>query len=146
MTGMADIRPLSLDQTDIQPLADEAWAEGYAFVERMLEDWKSGEYRFDGPGEQLLGAFDGDRIIGFCGLGRDPFVEGPVGRLRHLYVSRPYRGCGIAKELVAGTLEGAEVHFPRVRLRSTPAAVAFYEHLGFRPVEEPAATHSLSLE
>lgn len=142
---MVDIRPISLDKTDIAALADEAWGEGYPFVERMLADWRSGEYLFDGPGEQLLGAFDEDRIIGFCGLGRDPFIKGPVGRIRHLYVSRPFRCTGIAKLLVLKVLDGAEAFFPRIRLRSTPAAVGFYEHLGFLPVEEAEATHSLPL-
>lgn len=142
---MTAYRPISLDETDIRPLADEAWGDGYPFVERMIEDWKSGGNRFEGPGARLIGAFDDDELIGFCGLNRDPYTEENVGRVRHLYVHLGHRHAGVAKALVGHALDGASIWFPRIRLRATPASRSFYEHLGFQPVEETDATHAMKL-
>lgn len=138
-------RPFSLEDIDVQPLSDEAWRDGYPFVERMLHDWKSGENRFDGHGERLVGAFENEMLIGFCGLNRDPYIEENAGRIRHLYVDLAHRHIGIARALVAQTLDGASIWFPRVRLRATPASRSFYELLGFAPVEEVEATHAKRL-
>jgi RimJ/RimL family protein N-acetyltransferase len=99
MVGLTAYRPISLDDIDVQPLADEAWADGYPFVERMRHDWKSGDNRFDGPGERLIGAFEGETLIGFCGLNRDPYVPENAGRIRHLYVSLDHRHIGVARAL-----------------------------------------------
>lgn len=142
---MITYRPMSLDDHDAQPLSDEAWSDGYAYVERMIQDWKSGANRFDGPGERLVGAFDEDKLIGFCGLNRDPYTSENAGRIRHLYVSLDHRHRGIARALVARTLDGTASLFSRIRLRATPASRSFYELLGFEPVDEPEATHALRL-
>ena len=82
MVSVTFYRPISLDDIDVEPLADEAWADGYPFVERMRHDWTSGDNRFDGPGERLIGAFEGETLIGFCGLNRDPYVSENAGRIR----------------------------------------------------------------
>lgn len=145
MVSVTFYRPISLDDIDVEPLADEAWADGYPFVERMRHDWKSGDNRFDGPGERLIGAFEDDTLVGFCGLNRDPYVSENAGRIRHLYVSLDHRHAGVARTLVARALDGASIWFPRIRLRSTPASRSFYEHLGFQQVDEPEATHAKRL-
>ena len=145
MVSVTFYRPISLDDIDVEPLADEAWADGYPFVERMRQDWKLGENRFDGPGERLVGAFEEEKLVGFCGLNRDPYISENAGRIRHLYVSHGHRHAGIARALVAQALDGAAIWFPRIRLRSTPASRSFYEMLGFEVVEETEATHSKRL-
>tara|TARA_R110002020_G_scaffold135469_12_gene302535 strand:+ start:448 stop:888 length:441 start_codon:yes stop_codon:yes gene_type:complete len=145
MVGVTSYRPISLDDTEAQPLSDEAWADGYPFVERMMEDWKSGANRFDGPGERLIGAFEGEALIGFCGLNRDPYTSENAGRIRHLYVSLGHRHSGVGRALVAQTLDSAAIWFPRIRLRATPASRSFYELLGFKEVDENEATHALRL-
>jgi len=145
MVGALAYRPFSLDDIDVQPLSDEAWSDGYPFVERMLHDWSSGDNRFDRPGECLIGAFDDGRLVGFCGLNRDPYLSENAGRIRHLYVSLDHRHIGIARALVARVIDGASLRFPRIRLRATPASRSFYELLGFEPVEENEATHSMRL-
>lgn len=142
MVGVIAYRPISLDDTDVQPLSDEAWSDGYPFVERMINDWTSGSNRFDGPGERLIGAFDDVALVGFCGLNRDPYIDENAGRIRHLYVRLDHRHAGIARALVGQTLDSASIWFPRIRLRATPASRSFYELLGFEPVEETEATHS----
>ena len=145
MVGMIVYQPISLDETDVQPLSDQAWSDGYAYVERMIHDWRSGSNRFDGPGERLVGAFEDETLIGFCGLNRDPYTTENAGRIRHIYGDVAHRHKGIACTLLARTLAGASAWFPRVRLRATPPSRGFYEHLGFRPVDEPEATHSKPL-
>ena len=142
---MISCRPISLDDLDVGPLADQACAEGYVFVERMRRDWKSGDNRFDGPGERLIGAFEDETLVGFCGLNRDPYTSENAGRIRHLYVDRGYRRSGVARALVAEALDGASASFPRIRLRATAASTGFYERLGFLPVDEPEATHTMPL-
>lgn len=142
---MISYRPLCLEDADVQPLADQACVEGYAFVERMRRDWKSGLNRFDGPGERLIGAFEDEVLIGCCGLNRDPYTSENAGRIRHLYVDPVHRRSGIARALVRQVLDGASTWFPRVRLRATSASRGFYERLGFAPVDEPQATHAILL-
>ncbi len=145
MVGVIDYLPLSPDETDLRPLSDEAWRDGYPFVERMLHDWNAGIDRFDDDGARLVGAFEGDELVGFGGLNRDPYTTENVGRVRLLYVTRPHRGEGVATSLFGHLLDGASIWFPRLRVRSTPGAASFYEHLGFAPVDEPDATHALPL-
>lgn len=106
-----------------------------------------GVNRFDLPGERLMLARAGGRLVGVGGLNRDPYAQAPdVGRLRHLYVLRDSRRGGVGTLLVRSILQGAEAHFSLIRLRTDSAdAAAFYTRLGFRPVEAPDATHALPL-
>jgi GNAT superfamily N-acetyltransferase len=123
-----------------QALEDEAVTEGFAMITRLRTDWEGG-VRFDGPGELLLGAFRGGRLIGIGGLSRDPYLSDPrVGRLRHLYVMAGQRGTGTGRGLVVHLLAHAAGHFNSVRLWSARAG-AFYEALGFLRVDGPKVTH-----
>ncbi|OCW57533.1 GNAT family N-acetyltransferase [Hoeflea olei] len=146
MVGRPAFSPFSLDEIDIEPLAEEAWRDGYRFIERMKHDWATGENRFDGPGERLLGAFEGEALVGFCGLNRDPYVSELVGRIRHLYVGRDHRKKGIARDLLVRALDGAAYWFPRIRLRATPSSRGFYRRMGFVEVDEVEATHARWLD
>lgn len=126
-----------------EPLRVDGASRGIDFVRRLFEDWMSGANRFDQPGEALLGAWQGDRLVGVGGLNRDPYAadEG-VGRLRHVYVLASHRRLGIGETLVRRLLREAEGHFRVVRLRAvSPEAAAFYRVLGFSDCAEPAATH-----
>ena len=124
----------------------EARASNQTFLDRLVTDWRSGANRFDAPGECFLGVYDGDALIACGGLNRDPYGADPtLGRLRHLYVAKTHRRQGVATRLVQELLARATA-FRRVRLRtSSPEAAAFYERLGFARVEEPDATHAISL-
>lgn len=128
-------------------LEEQARDEGYSFVDRAIEEWASGANRFDRPGEGIfLAKFDA-AVVGMCGLNRDPYLTDPsVGRLRHLYVSPDVRRKGVGRSLVRACIDLAGRHFDRVRLRTLdPGAAAFYEMMGFKPVDEPDATHSIDL-
>ena len=118
-----------------------------AFLDRMAAQWHSGEARFTKAGEILLGAFEGEKLVGVCGLTIDPYVESPgVGRLRHLFVGKAGRRQGVGSALVREILAHAAGHFAIVRLR-TDADIrgAFYASFGFRPINDPNATHQLRI-
>jgi GNAT superfamily N-acetyltransferase len=90
----------------------------------------------------------GARLVGVCGLNRDPYIQSPtLGRVRHLYVAPAFRRRGIGRLLVTKILECARPSFSRVRLRTSSAeADQFYRSLGFHHVEgEREATHAIEV-
>jgi GNAT superfamily N-acetyltransferase len=126
---------------------EEARREGFRFIARLINNWVSGSNRFNQLGERLIGAICENRLIGVCGLNRDPYTEeAGVGRLRHLYVTRSERKHGIGRTLVRFLLEEARAAFVIVRLRTdTSEAALFYERLGFMTVDLENASHAMRL-
>lgn len=112
-------------------------------LERLVLEWDSGTNRFAAPGEALFLVHRFGRIVGSCGLNRDPFAGGAeAGRLRRLYVHPAERRRGFGGLLVGLALASARPGFSRVRLRTDRAQAArFYEELGFRRASSPDATH-----
>lgn len=139
------VRKASLDEAPVRSLASEAAAAGYDPARRLLADWDGGSNRFDAPGEIFLAAFgerEPDTCLGFGGLNIDPFCDDPaVGRVRRLYVAAARRGEGIGAALLSRLLAEAR-SFRHVRVR-TPAPAFFVAH-GFRPVDDPCATHAFT--
>ena len=127
----------------IEPMAAEAAAEGFGFVDRLVREWQTGENTFCAAGERFLLARVYGRAAGVCGLNRDASApDGGTGRLRHLYVRPACRRQGVGKALVEEVLGSARSSFSRVRLRTDDAAAgAFYGALGFAGSTEPNATH-----
>lgn len=148
MTPEVTLSPVSARELELTSLPLEASREGFRFVQRLIDDWRSGENRFDQPGEQLLGAFSGHELVAVCGLNRDPYVDGGgVARLRHLYVVRSMRRRGIASALLKRLLGDAKGVFEVVRLRTdNDAAAAFYMRHGFDAVAFEDASHVMSLD
>jgi GNAT superfamily N-acetyltransferase len=96
-------------------LNDEAVRDGFLFVERLMKDWLSGLNRFSQPGERLVGATRDGKLLGVCGLNRDPYViESRIGRLRHLYVKRSERNQGLGSALVEYLLRDEGAAFVRI--------------------------------
>jgi len=128
-------------------LRAEAADEGFRFVDRLVFDWFSGANRFDRPDEMFIAAFVESRLIGFCGLNRDPYAERyGVGRLRHLYVGHGARRLGVGTRLVQFVLNEAKAKFHVVRLRTqSREAASFYLRLGFEPVQDEMASHIIPL-
>ncbi len=121
-----------------------ALQEMFGALRRMREEWDSGLNRFDRAGEAVFAAGAGSRLVGICGLNRDPYARSPgIGRVRHLYVDPAFRRRGIGRQLVSTVIDCAGLSFDRVRLRTSRAdADLFYVALGFRRVEgEPDVTH-----
>jgi len=138
------INSLPIDR--LNPLLTEAVTSGFHALSRLLSEWQSGLNRFDQRGESLFIATDDSRVVGVCGLNRDPYLSDPmVGRIRHLYVAIDHRRRGIGSRLVRAVMEAASGHFASLRLRTeSPDADSFYRYLGFMPfTEEPACSHQL---
>jgi ribosomal protein S18 acetylase RimI-like enzyme len=115
-------------------LLAESEQQGFRFVRRLVQEWESGDNRFDRPGEALFVARVGVDVVGVCALSVDSYTGDPkVGRVRHLYVLVPHRRSGVGEQLVADVLEAARGRFERLHLRTTnPTAARLYERLGFR--------------
>jgi GNAT superfamily N-acetyltransferase len=142
------IQKIELPTPDLEELRAEARAEGYNFIDTLLEEWSTNRNRFDQPGEILLGVIERDNLIAVGGLNRDPFLADPTtGRIRRVYVRATWRNHGIGRLLITRLLQHAQANFHRVRLRAeNPAAARLYERLGFLLIDDPHATHLLSFE
>ena len=134
-------------EVNLAPLNREATREGFRFLDRLLDDWTSGQNRFEKSGEELLGVYATEQLIAVGGLNHEPYEPAPrTARLRHLYVHPAYRRTGVGKTVVRHLLNRAGGAFDEVRLRTdNPAAAAFYEALGFKRVSLSTATHLLKL-
>lgn len=129
-------------------LLAESEQQGFRFVRRLVQEWESGDNRFDRPGEALFVARVGVDVVGVCGLSVDSYTGDPkVGRVRHLYVLVPHRRSGVGEQLVADVLEAARGRFERLHLRTTnPTAARLYERLGFRRTFDARdRTHALDV-
>ena len=133
----------------LDALLVESEREGLRLVRRLVDEWTAGTNCFDRPGEVLVAARIGERVVGVCGLNIDPYAAAPgVGRVRHLYVLPAERSLGVGRQLVGEVLDAARGRFSCVRLRTAnPAAAKLYESLGFRPdTGEPDCSHVLELK
>jgi hypothetical protein len=54
MTPAFHIAPVTALHPDMRALQSEAAAEGFRFVDKLIEDWLSATNRFDRPGELCL--------------------------------------------------------------------------------------------
>jgi len=130
----------------VHDLETEAKREGYAFVERTIDDWHNGNNKFSAPGENLWGLVLGTDLIGMGGLNRDPYTAMPdIGRVRHLYIRPQYRRHGYATMLMLKIISDARQHFAALRLfTDNPAAAVFYETLGFQRTDGVKVSHIIS--
>lgn len=132
---------------DLEELIAASLLEEFPAIRRLRDEWESKANRFDGPGELLLAAYAGHRLVGICGLNRDPYAlpTSNIGRVRHLYVAPDVRRAGVRRLLLAPIIARARQYFVRLRLRTLRAdADQFYLALGFRRLDgEADATHEL---
>jgi GNAT superfamily N-acetyltransferase len=141
------IQAIQLPVPGIEELQAEAHIEGYRFIDTLVNQWLSGENRFNAPGEALCGCMDDGLLIAVGGLTRDPFLSDPaVGRIRRVYVRRACRNRGIGAALLDQLLSVARQNFSSVRLRAeSPQAARLYGRKGFSEIQSPTATHILHL-
>jgi GNAT superfamily N-acetyltransferase len=144
--AMISIQKIELPVPGLESLLLEAQAEGYDFIETLVEQWASAENRFDAPGEILCGHLDDGLLVAVGGLNCDPFAGRPdMGRIRRVYVRPAWRDKGIGRALVIALMKHARTHFRSVRLRAENAGAArLYESIGFTPIDSPDATHLLN--
>jgi len=136
------------DEELLLPLEKESEMEGFRFVRRMVEEYRSSVNRFDRCGEAFFVAKLSEQNIGICGLNQDPYTHDPtVGRVRRLYVHPAMRKMGVGKLLILRVIEEAKQYYETLTLfTDNPAAAAFYRTIGFAPNPPyDKATHYLSL-
>jgi GNAT superfamily N-acetyltransferase len=133
--GMDDfkIKEIDLNKTEITDLVNESLTEGHRHISRLLEDYKSGRNKFSEEGEALFAAYLKDRIIGICGLNKDPYLnDKSIGRVRRLYVLKAYRKHGVGRRLMDTVIQEARRHYTVIVLNTdNPVADNFYRSLGF---------------
>jgi GNAT superfamily N-acetyltransferase len=145
---MIAIQKIELPVPGMESLQSEALAEGYSFIQTLVEQWASAENRFDDPGEILCGHLDQGLLVAVGALNIDPFAGSTeIGRIRKIYVRHAWRNKGVGRALVTTLVEEARKSFRCVRLRADNThAARLYEKIGFAPIESPDATHMLIFE
>ncbi len=133
---------LSLDNFD-EP-AKEASAEGYRFVDRLLEEWRDGTNRFDRDGEVLLLAFENDVLAGIGGITWEPGNPDLL-RMRRFFICSKFRRKSVATLLVSEILLGLESDDRNIVVNAgTSVAPLFWEAIGFEAVTNQPYSHILS--
>ena len=128
----------------IDVLAREARAEGYRFVDRLIDEFHCAQNTFSLPGEALFEARSDGALVGLGGVNVDPYgASGATGRIRRLYVRRDQRGLGVGRLLMNAIELHARATFAELRLHTdNPDAASFYESLGYAAVADvPRVTH-----
>jgi GNAT superfamily N-acetyltransferase len=139
------IRLHDLNDAWIDPLLTRSQEEGFRFLVRLRDDWKTGRNRFDGLGEAFFAVQINDRIIAVGGINRQDHT---TGRLRRFYVLPDYRGQGVGKALLEHIVHHARKHFLSIVLHTeTVAADSFYRSCGFSKLPDSLdPTHRLQLK
>jgi GNAT superfamily N-acetyltransferase len=127
--------------TALRRAADD---EGIRIVGTVVERWADASQRFDGPGECLLAATsDAGDVVGIGGLTACPTVAGAL-RVRRFYVDPGWRRLGVGRRLATAVIERgiARARLLTCNAATPPWAPAFWESMGFEPVEGVAGiTH-----
>lgn len=126
----------------------ESTDTGFKAVQRLFDEWVSGENRFARCGEALFIAQQEGRLLGICGLNIDPYATLPAtGRVRRLYVMNSHRRRGIGRTLVKQVVSEASLTFERLHVRTyNNVADMFYRSIGFVPHQgSEYCTHTLAL-
>lgn len=132
---------------ELDSLSEEAYNEGYRFVQRTTEEFFNGKNDFSKDGEILFGVYFNNCCVGIGGLNIDPYINKPkIGRVRHLYITKEFRNQGIAYILLKRIISQAKNHFEVLRLSTdNPIAARLYESIGFIEVNEIKATHRIKI-
>jgi GNAT superfamily N-acetyltransferase len=123
-------------------LRHAADGEAYDMLATLAREWGDGTNRFDGEGEALVAAYDGNFLVGMGGIRRDPHLPEAL-RMSRFYVRPPYRRRGVARMIAAALLERPETADARMITLNAPQveAARFWEALGFIPDARDGHTH-----
>ena len=142
MSKIIEIFPIDPSTAQLEELAVEARKLGHAFVDRLIQDARTGQNRFEKSGECFYGVFCDGMLVGCGGINQDPYTDQHVGRLRHIYVLANARREGLARMLVQELLNRSKVTFSTFRLRTSgEIADKFYDAMGFVRTDDENATH-----
>jgi GNAT superfamily N-acetyltransferase len=130
---------------EITDLASEARREGYFHITRFIDEWSTGDNRFERDGERLLGAYVGTALAGVGGMTAESATSGAL-RMRRFYVHPGMRGRGIGRMLALALLEHARSFCSIVTVHAgNEGAAKFWESIGFQPNGQDGHTHRLDL-
>lgn len=120
---------------DLPALQDEAAAEGYRFVEGILEEWDAGRYAGADERNTLLAVYREGVLAAIGAVTPDPYDPAPnLLRIRHVYVRPRNRREGVGRVLASALIQQGLALAPRLSLNAADAgASAFWEAMGFRP-------------
>ncbi|WP_051556635.1 GNAT family N-acetyltransferase [Alkalihalobacterium bogoriense] len=134
---------------DLKELKEQSKAEGFRFVERVEEEYKTGENQFSNRGEALFGVFsEKEELVALAGLNKDPHSnDSTIGRVRRFYIKQEVRRMGIGRLLINRIIMEAKLYFHTLILYTdTREADAFYQSVGFiKGVEYTKSTHYMKL-
>lgn len=134
----ANLQIVRLGETlpdDLPALQAEAAAEGYRFVEGILEEWDSGRYQAGDDRNALFVVFRDGALAAIGAVTPDPYDPAPdLLRIRHVYVRPASRREGVGRTLAGALVQQGLALAPRLSLNAADAGAAtFWEALGFRP-------------
>jgi GNAT superfamily N-acetyltransferase len=140
-------RVTELEPNELDGLVTKSLEEGFKFVQRLRDEYKSGVNRFDRPGEALLLAREMSGVIAVIGVNLDPKGQPEVMRVRRFYVLPEHRGHGLGQKMLLEVIELAQAaHAQSLELHTdNPQAARFYERNGFQPLNSSNPTHRLTL-
>ncbi|MGX1790685.1 N-acetyltransferase family protein [Bosea sp. NPDC055332] len=120
---------------DLPALQNEAAAEGYRFVEGVLEEWDAGRYAVEDERNTLLAVYRDGILAAIGALTPDPYdPASDLLRVRHVYVRLGNRREGVGRFLAGALIQQGLALAPRLSLNAADAgASAFWEAMGFRP-------------
>ncbi len=127
----------------IDALVTASKAEGIRNISMLVDQWQSGEQRFDQHNAALFAAYrDGD-LAGIGGITREDGLDEPAMRVRRFYVLPPFRRSGIATALARACMTHGLSTCPTLtcNAQASDAAGVFWEAMGFEAVELPTITH-----
>jgi GNAT superfamily N-acetyltransferase len=137
------IEPITELPIEFDSLRAEAHAEGFNHIDTLWLQWHEENRRFDRPGEMLVVARFGGDLAGIGGVTED-FVDPSWLRMRRFYVRPQYRRLGTGRAIAEYVLERAlPLNRPIVLYTETPEGAAFWQAMGFVPIERAKTTHAL---
>jgi GNAT superfamily N-acetyltransferase len=126
-----------------EALRIEAASEGFNHIETLWAQWQDGSKRFERPGEMLAAAYVDDVLAGIGGVTED-FIDKTALRMRRFYVRPAFRRSGVGRALARFVLEATlPLNRPIVLFAESAQAGAFWQAMGFVPIEREKTTHAL---
>jgi ribosomal protein S18 acetylase RimI-like enzyme len=122
--------------TFVEAFADHAVSMSYLTRESLLSRWTKNAVDF----KASVGAFDGERLVGFTMIGIDDWMGSPAAFDAGTGIVKGYRGFGVAPEMFELAVEGLRVRgIPTLMLeviQTNRPAVRTYRKLGFKVTRE----------
>jgi len=118
---------------DLAPLIEESEAAGFRFLTGQWNDGTSGRNRFDQVGGTLFVAEVDGKVVGVCGINKNPYdAASQSGRVHRLYFAETRRRTGVGRALVLRVIQAAIGHFSDLTVRTdNPDADVLCRILGF---------------